>query len=113
MLSIYLLLQKNTRQLEGLLLLGYSRAQLIRPYLALTLILNVLVLALALIGVMQLRAYYLGVAGRLLSSELGGTTTYTYLTALALLVITTLLNGLAIRRKIHSLPIFAPRTEKK
>lgn len=113
MLSIYLLLQKNTRQLEGLLLLGYSRAQLIRPYLALTLILNVLVLALALIGVMQLRAYYLGVAGRLLSSELGGTTTYTYLTALTLLVVTTLLNGLAIRRKIHSLPIFAPRTEKK
>jgi len=84
-----------------------------RPSLALTLILNVLVLALALIGVMQLRAYYLGVAGRLLSSELGGTTTYTYLTALALLVITTLLNGLAIRRKIHSLPIFAPCTEKK
>ena len=72
-----------------------------------------LVLALALIGVMQLRAYYLGVAGRLLSSELGGTTTYTYLTALTLLVVTTLLNGLAIRRKIHSLPIFAPRTEKK
>ena len=36
MLSIYLLLQKNTKQLESLLLLGYTRQELVRPYLALT-----------------------------------------------------------------------------
>ena len=38
LLSIYLLLQKNSRQLENLLLLGYSQRQLVLPYVLLTLV---------------------------------------------------------------------------
>lgn len=37
MLSIFLLLQKNTTKLENLLLIGYSPARVARPYQVLTL----------------------------------------------------------------------------
>ena len=40
MLSIYLLLQKNTRKLQNLLLIGYTPAQISRPYRMLTIMLN-------------------------------------------------------------------------
>jgi len=107
MLSIYLLLQKNTKQLESLLLLGYTRQELVRPYLALTFLLNALVIIVSLVAVIEVRGYYLRLAERLLSDEIGGTMRYTYLAAAALLCVTTLLNGLAIRRKIYSLRTFS------
>lgn len=44
MLSIYLLLQKNTSKLENLLLIGYSPAKVALPYQMLTLALNAVVL---------------------------------------------------------------------
>ena len=107
MLSIYLLLQKNTKQLESLLLLGYTRLELVRPYLALTFLLNALVIIVSLVAVVEVRGYYLRLAERLLSDEIGGTMRYTYLAAGVLLCVTTLLNGLAIRRKIYSLRTFS------
>ena len=48
MLSIFLLLQKNTVKLENLLLIGYSPTQVATPYYILTVGLNVLVLLLAI-----------------------------------------------------------------
>ena len=48
MLSIYLLVQKNTTKLENLLLIGYSPWRVGLPYQILTVGMNVLVLLLAM-----------------------------------------------------------------
>ena len=58
MLSIFLLLQKNSTKLETLLLIGYSPARAALPYCLLTASLNLLVLLLAIGGVVWARGYY-------------------------------------------------------
>jgi hypothetical protein len=60
MLSIFLLLQKNTTQLESLLLIGYSPRQVALPYQSLTVALNLLVLALSAGILSLLRPLYTG-----------------------------------------------------
>lgn len=109
LLSIYLLLQKNSRQLENLLLLGYSQRQLILPYVLLTLMLNLLALLAALGLVLWVRGYYLEAASRLVPEELGASLLPTLLLGLGLLVGTTLVNAVAIARKVRSLRAFARR----
>ena len=109
LLSIYLLLQKNSRQLENLLLLGYSQRQLVLPYVLLTLVLNLLALLAALGLVLWVRGYYLEAASRLVPEELGASLLPTLLLGLGLLVGTTLLNAVAIGRKVRSLRAFARR----
>ena len=109
LLSIYLLLQKNSRQLENLLLLGYSQRQLVLPYVLLTLVLNLLALLAALGLVLWVRGYYLEAASRLAPEELGASLLPTLLLGLGLLVGTTLLNAVAIGRKVRSLRAFARR----
>ena len=109
LLSIYLLLQKNSRQLENLLLLGYSQRQLVLPYVLLTLVLNLLALLAALGLVLWVRGYYLEAASRLVPEELGASLLPTLLVGLGLLVGTTLVNALAIGRKVRSLRAFARR----
>ena len=61
MLSIYLLVQKNTEKLQNLLLIGYPSYKVAMPYQALTLALNAVVLLVALITVVLLRNYYMGI----------------------------------------------------
>ena len=107
LLSIYLLLQKNSRQLENLLLLGYSQRQLVLPYVLLTLVLNLLALLAALGLVLWVRGYYLEAASRLVPEELGASLLPTLLLGLGLLVGTTLVNAVAIGRKVRSLRAFA------
>lgn len=109
LLSIYLLLQKNSRQLENLLLLGYSQRQLVLPYVLLTLVLNLLALLAALGLVLWVRGYYLEAASRLGPEELGASLLPTLLLGLGLLVGTTLVNAVAIGRKVRSLRAFARR----
>ncbi|QUB42536.1 FtsX-like permease family protein [Porphyromonas sp. oral taxon 275] len=109
LLSIYLLLQKNSRQLENLLLLGYSQRQLVLPYVLLTLVLNLLALLAALGLVLWVRGYYLEAASRLVPEDLGASLLPTLLLGLGLLVGTTLVNAVAIGRKVRSLRAFARR----
>ena len=109
LLSIYLLLQKNSRQLENLLLLGYSQRQLVLPYVLLTLVLNLLALLAALGLVLWVRGFYLEAASRLVPEELGASLLPTLLLGLGLLVGTTLVNAVAIGRKVRSLRAFARR----
>ena len=109
LLSIYLLLQKNSHQLENLLLLGYSQRQLVLPYVLLTLVLNLLALLAALGLILWVRGYYLEAASRLVPEELGASLLPTLLLGLGLLVGTTLINAVAIGRKVRSLRAFAGR----
>lgn len=59
MLSVFLLVQKNSTKLENLLLIGYSPAKVSFPYQALTVGLNLLVLMLAVAIMLVVRSIYL------------------------------------------------------
>ncbi len=59
MLSIYLLVQKNSSKLENLLLIGYSPGNVAKPYQVLTISLNIVVLVIAWIILFFLRGYYM------------------------------------------------------
>lgn len=71
-LSIYLLLQKNSTKLENLLLIGYSPARVARPYQLLTVILNLAVLLLGCVVVMSVRSLYLDTIMNLYPGAGGG-----------------------------------------
>ncbi|MBR1474164.1 MAG: ABC transporter permease [Muribaculaceae bacterium] len=101
MLSIYLLLQKNTRKLQDLLLLGYSPQQVARPYMLLVLAINAAVLVLAVVLMLLARLWYLpmlhafGVAGASVMPAIA--------VGLVIMALITAGNLLAIRRKVAAL----------
>jgi len=102
LLSIFLLLQKNTEKIDTLLLIGYSTQAVARPYHLLTISLNTLVLILSVIIVLLLRGYYLPLFGQLYPSYSAASLSPALLTGVALYLLVTLLNYVAIRRKVMS-----------
>ncbi len=100
LLSIFLLLQKNTEKIDTLLLIGYSPSAVARPYHLLTISLNTLVLVLSVIIVLVLRGYYLPLFGQLYPSYSAASLTPALLTGIALYLLVALLNYVAIRRKV-------------
>ena len=104
MLSIFLLLQKNSRKLEDLLLLGFTPAQASKPYLMLTAVMNLGVVVIAVPIVLALRAAYMPVLSTLGGeSYAGGGVMTMILAGLIIAAVITLHNGVAIRRKVWSL----------
>lgn len=103
MLSIYLLVQKNSTKLENLLLIGYSPAIVALPYQILTLALNLSVLVIALVALVFARNYYLETIAMLFPEISEGTMLGSVLLGLALFAIVSLLNIIAIRHKITSI----------
>ncbi len=102
MLSIYLLLQKNATKLENLLLIGYSVGKVARPYQLLSLGLNCLVLLLALTGLWLVRNYYMDIIFTLFP-QIEETTMMPAVTAgLILFALVTVVNYVAIQRKVKS-----------
>ncbi len=100
LLSIFLLLQKNTEKIDTLLLIGYSPSAVARPYHLLTISLNTLVLVMSIIIVLVLRGYYLPLFGQLYPSYTAASLTPALLTGIALYLLVALLNYVAIRRKV-------------
>lgn len=101
MLSVYLLLQKNTVKLENLLLIGYSPARVALPYQLLVLGLNALVLLLGLLSVMSVRSYYGEWIVRLFpGAELGSLAPSVWVGSL-LFIFVSVLNLWIIRKKIN------------
>lgn len=100
MLSIYLLVQKNTTKLENLLLIGYSPLRVAMPYELLTLSLNALVLIVALIIISFTRNYYMDVIETLFPQIDEGNMLPAILLGLILFVLVSLMNLIAIYRKI-------------
>lgn len=101
MLSVYLLLQKNTVKLENLLLIGYSPARVALPYQLLVLGLNTLVLLLGLLSVMFVRSYYGEWIVRLFpGAELGSLAPSVWVGSL-LFIFVSVLNLWIIRKKIN------------
>ncbi|MBR6284113.1 MAG: ABC transporter permease [Muribaculaceae bacterium] len=101
MLSIYLLLQKNTQRLRDLLLLGYSPAQVSRPYQLMVLGVNAAVLLLSVVALLVARAMYRPMLDAL---QLPPATLWTALAVgTAIMVLITAGNIWAIRRKVAAL----------
>ena len=103
MLSVYLLLQKNTTKLENLLLIGYGPTYVAMPYQMLTIGLNVLVLLVSIALVYCLRTSYLEVIERIYPTLETGSPIWTLFIGFMLFVIVSLVNVWAIRKKIASL----------
>ena len=100
MLSIYLLVQKNTSKLENLLLIGYSPSQVASPYQMLTIGLNLLVLVLSLVIIWVLRNYYIKLIASIYPQVNDGNILPALCVGLLLFALVTLFNLFAIRNKI-------------
>lgn len=100
MLSIYLLVQKNTEKLQNLLLIGYSTAKVALPYQLLTAILNIVVLIVALIAVVLVRGYYMGIITNLFPEISTGNIMPAISLGISLFLIVSILNIFIIRNKI-------------
>lgn len=103
MLSIYLLLQKNSIKLQNLLLIGYSHNQVSLPYQFLTLALNLIVLLLSIAIVLGIRGVYLGALQNLFPGLEGGVLWPMLVVGILLFATVSLFNVMAIRRKMNGL----------
>ena len=103
MLSIYLLLQKNTSKLENLLLIGYSPTRVARPYQTLTLGLNILVLLLSFGLVTWIRSIYINTLGLLFPQMETGSLWPAFITGFILFIIVSFFNIVTIKQKILSI----------
>jgi len=102
MLSIYLLVQKNASKLENLLLIGYSPTLVAMPYQLLTVGLNLIVLLIALIGVALLRSNYMEMIETLFPDIDEGTMLPSAGVGLCLFILISIINVIAVRRKVMS-----------
>lgn len=103
MLSIFLLLQKNSVKLENLLLIGYSPSRTALPYNILTVGLNLVVLVLSVSCVAWLRTYYTDIISGLFPQLENGSLLPCILTGCVLCLAVSLLNIVSIQRKIMSI----------
>ena len=100
MLSIYLLVQKNTHKLENLLLIGYRPAQVALPYQMLTIGLNLLIYGLALLAIFFARSYYMDLIETLFPNIEDGNMLPAFAVGALLFVLVSLSNYAIIARKI-------------
>lgn len=103
MLSIYLLVQKNSTKLENLLLIGYSPRDVAKPYQLLTIFLNCGVLLIALAILFFIRNYYMGIISTLFPDLDLGNLAPAIVLGLCLFAIVSISNIIAIRHKITSI----------
>ncbi len=102
-LSIYLLVEKNTGKLENLLLIGYSPARVCLPYQLLTIGMNMAVLVIVLVCLHFLRAYYMGLLLVMFPTMLSTPMLPAMGLGLALFLVVSVLNIIAVRRKVMSI----------
>ncbi len=103
MLSIYLLVQKNSSKLENLLLIGYSPTKVALPYQVLTIGLNLCVLIITWTILHFVRNYYMDIIETLFPQMESGTMINAIALGSALFIIVTLLNHIAIRHKVMNI----------
>lgn len=103
MLSVYLLVQKNSSKLENLLLIGYSPSKVSLPYQALTVGLNVVVLILAFIILFIVRNIYLDMFENFFPDMSVPSMLPSLVVGVILLVVVSILNIIAVRNKVMSI----------
>ncbi len=100
MLSIYLLVQKNSSKLENLLLIGYSPRQVAFPYQMLTALLNLSIVVVACVIIYFVRRYYMDTIESIYPNLNGGTLLPSMVFGGVLFVFITMINSLIIRNKV-------------
>lgn len=100
MLSIYLLVQKNTQKLENLLLIGYSPGRVSFPYQLLTIGMNATTLLLAFALLLIVRGYYMNVIGLIFPSLKSGGLFPALLVGGSIFILVSIFNVIAIRKKV-------------
>lgn len=100
MLSIYLLVQKNSSKLENLLMIGFSPSLVARPYQVLTIGLNVTVLLIAWLILYFVRDYYMNIIETLFPQIEDGNMLPALTVGCILFILVSIMNIFAIRRKV-------------
>ena len=100
MLSIYLLVQKNSSKLENLLLIGYSPRQVAFPYQMLTALLNLSIVVVACVIIYFVRRYYMDTIESIFPNLNGGTLLPSMVFGGVLFVFITMINSPIIRNKV-------------
>lgn len=100
MLSIYLLVEKNSTKLQNLLLIGYSPYRVSLPYQLLTIGLNLVVLLLACVALALARSYYMDMLLMLYPDMESGSMLYAVLLGMMIFLVISLFNILVITRKV-------------
>ena len=103
MLSIYLLLQKNSTKLENLLLIGYGPNRVALPYQILTIGLNACVLVLAIGVVLYVRTLYMNVVVQMFPSLGEGNVWLMMLIGILLFLGVSFFNVIAVKKKVASI----------
>lgn len=103
MLSIYLLLQKNSTKLENLLLIGYGPNRVALPYQILTIGLNACVLVLAIGVVLYVRTLYMNVVVQMFPSLGEGNVWLMMLIGILLFLGVSFFNVVAVKKKVASI----------
>lgn len=103
MLSVFLLVQKNSTKLENLLLIGYSPAKVSQPYQLLTIGLNVLVLLLAVVVMLIVRSIYLSLFENFFPDYEAPGILPALAVGLALLLVVSAFNVVAVKNKVMSI----------
>ena len=103
LLSIYLLVQKNTTKLQNLLLIGYSPSRVALPYQMLTLVLNFAVLVASFSLLLIIRGYYIDIVETLFPDLPSTGVAPTLGIGLALFLFVTGINFAILWRKIISI----------
>lgn len=103
MLSVYLLVQKNSTKLENLILIGYSPAKVSLPYQALTVGLNVLVFILSFGLLIVIRKVYMEMFENFFPDMTAPSVTPSLILGITLLIVVSVLNIIAVRNKVMSI----------
>lgn len=103
LLSIYLLLQKNTEKLENLILVGYSRARVAMPYQILTIVMNLSVLLLSFVIVIVIRGIYAKALSDIVPGLEDGNIGMACLAGVLVFLFITVYNVVSIRKKVNSI----------
>ena len=103
MLSVYLLVQKNSTKLENLILIGYSPAKVSLPYQALTVGLNVLVFILSFGLLIIIRKVYIEMFENFFPDMTAPSVTPSLVLGITLLIVVSVLNIIAVRNKVMSI----------
>lgn len=102
MLSIYLLVQKNSSKLENLLLIGYSPRQVSFPYRLLTALLNLVIVVIVWIVIFVVRGYYMETIETIYPNIDDGTIWPSILFGAVLFIVITIINSLIIHNKVKN-----------
>lgn len=102
-LSIYLLLQKNINKLENLVLIGYTPRRVAMPYKAMTLILNLSILAISLVLIYIAEEHYMSYLSEIAGYTLAANPTTAIITGIIFTAIVIAFNFFIINRKIREI----------